>query len=50
MLLIFGGLIEVTHETNDIYGFDFKSREWIRIRKENLTASLTRSPSPGSPL
>ena len=24
MMLIFGGLFEVTHETNDICGFDFK--------------------------
>ena len=36
MMVIFGGLFEVTHETNDVVGFDFKGREWIEIKKENL--------------
>lgn len=43
-MVIFGGIIEVTREINDMYGFHFKTDKWKVLYKEQ---HLSESPEPG---
>jgi hypothetical protein len=33
-MVIFGGILEVTKEINDMYAFDFKTSKWRALYKE----------------
>lgn len=34
-LIIFGGIIELTYETNDIYCLDLKINKWIKVEADS---------------
>jgi hypothetical protein len=34
MMLIFGGIFEVTKELNDLMAFDFSTNQWVTIFEE----------------
>jgi hypothetical protein len=47
MLLIFGGILEVTHELNDMHAYDLSTGEWFIFYDEiGIGASLS-SPMKG---
>jgi hypothetical protein len=39
-MVIFGGILEVTKEINDMYAYDFQSKEWKIIYKESKVKKL----------
>lgn len=43
-LLIFGGILEVTGELNDLHLFDLKTGTWHTIEEDNKNASQSGSP------
>jgi N-acetylneuraminic acid mutarotase len=40
LMVVFGGILEVTKEINDMYAFDFVSKEWKIIYKESKAKKL----------
>lgn len=43
-LLIFGGILEITNELNDLHLFDLKTLNWHTIEEDNKNASQSGSP------
>ena len=49
MLLVFGGILEVTRELNDMWLFDFKNKRWITFFEEAASPFGIQKKSFGSP-
>ena len=48
MLLVFGGILEVTHELNDMHAYDLSTGEWFIFYDEfGIGATLSASPMKG---
>ena len=43
-LLIFGGILEVTGELNDLHLYDLQTGNWHTIEEDNKNASQSGSP------
>jgi Galactose oxidase, central domain len=45
MLIIFGGILEVTHELNDMHAYDVTTGEWHLLYEEfGVGAAMSASP------
>ena len=45
MLIIFGGILEVTHELNDMHAYDITTGEWHLLYEEfGVGAAMSASP------
>ena len=42
-LIIFGGIIEITYETNDIYCLDLKTTNWIKVEADSSHSFLKQT-------
>jgi hypothetical protein len=50
MMLVFGGMYEVTKELDDMHLFDFRNKRWITFFEEAQSPVRMKSTSPdGSP-
>jgi hypothetical protein len=48
MLVIFGGVFEVTKELDDMYLFDLKNKRWLMFfEEESSPVKIKHSISPG---
>jgi hypothetical protein len=46
MLIIFGGILEVTHELNDMHAYDLSTGEWFIFYDESGIGAVMTSNSP----
>jgi hypothetical protein len=46
MLIIFGGILEVTHELNDMHAYDLSTGEWFIFYDEFGIGAVMTSNSP----
>jgi hypothetical protein len=46
MLIIFGGIVEVTHELNDMHAYDLSTGEWFIFYDEFGIGAVLSSNSP----
>ena len=48
MMLVFGGIYEVTRELDDMHLFDFRNKRWIEFFEEaSSPVKIKQSLSPG---
>lgn len=42
--MIFGGILEITNELNDLHLYDIKTDNWYIVEEDNKNASQSGSP------